>query len=69
MDAGKILKKDQLKEELQKLKTGQISHSQFFKKIVSILDGIEATDEELKGVIPFLVSGMNTLIKNIEKGG
>jgi hypothetical protein len=32
------------------------------------LEGINATDEELKGVIPFLVSAMNTLIKNIEKG-
>jgi hypothetical protein len=68
MDAGKVLKKDQLKEELQKLKSGEVSHSQFFKEIIQILDGINATDEELKGVIPFLVSAMNTLIKNIEKG-
>ncbi|MEO1942425.1 MAG: hypothetical protein ABGW77_05980 [Campylobacterales bacterium] len=64
---GNVVQKDLLKEKIAQLKAGEISHQDFFRDIVEILAKIEATDADLKGVIPFLVSALNNLIKNIEE--
>jgi len=56
-----------LKEQIAQLKSGEANHTEFFRQIISILQNIDAKEEDLKGVIPFLVNALNNLIKNIEK--
>gem|GEM_PF-5129707 len=49
------------------LKREEIGRREFFQKIVELSKGIDLSDRQLEGVIPFLVTGLNRLIKEIEK--
>ncbi|MRJ06440.1 MAG: hypothetical protein C6I01_02825 [Epsilonproteobacteria bacterium] len=64
---GNMASVEQLKERIAQLKSGEADHVEFFREIISILQNIDAKEEDLKGVIPFLVNALNNLIKNIEK--
>lgn len=67
MDKELLLQRDELKELIKRLKSGELTPTQFFNEVVEVMHKMEVDNEKLKGVIPFLVSALNVLIKNIKE--
>ncbi len=59
--------KEMLQEAIAKMKTREITPTEFYKELMSILPQLEIDDETLRGAIPYLLSFVNALIKNMEK--
>ncbi len=58
----KSLREQLLKKEIDPLTT-------FVRGILSIIDGMDITNEDLQGVTPLLLNFVNRLIQNMEKRG
>ena len=59
--------KEMLQEAIAKMKARELTPTEFYKELMSILPQLEIDDETLKGAIPYLLSFVNALIKNMEK--
>jgi hypothetical protein len=58
--------KERLKELIAELKAGKVGRAQFLKEVVEVARHLDLTDEQVKSAIPFLISAINQLIKEIE---
>ncbi|MEO1942329.1 MAG: hypothetical protein ABGW77_05485 [Campylobacterales bacterium] len=67
MNRELLLQRDELKELIKGLKSGELTPTQFFNEVVRVMHQMDVDNEKLKGVIPFLVSALNVLIKNIKE--
>jgi hypothetical protein len=54
----------ELQKLIDELKSGKMGHSLFFQKSIEILSQMEVDDKLLQGVIPYLVSCINNIVRN-----
>ncbi|MRJ06439.1 MAG: hypothetical protein C6I01_02820 [Epsilonproteobacteria bacterium] len=55
---------EELQRLIDELKTGKLDHAQFFRQTIQILNQMEVDQKLLEGVIPYLVSCVNNMIRN-----
>jgi hypothetical protein len=57
--------KEKLAQAIEEMKSGAVSPSEFYKKLMGVLATLDVKDEDLKGVTPQLLAFVNGLIKNM----
>jgi len=57
--------KEELQSYIEQMKKGEIEPVEFYKGLMKVLSELDVTNEDLKGVMPQLLSFVNGLIKNM----
>ncbi len=57
--------KEKLAQAIEEMKSGAVSPSEFYKKLMGVLATLDVKDEDLQGITPQLLAFVNGLIKNM----